>query len=109
MAPLAGASYTVNNYDVHTYLIKFSTRKTTAEAKVQQYLNDNDGCQDFIALKEYYEGTGVNYFDILKVEQIIELLQYSGERNPHMWWAKLRYNLILHLLLCTERRLPSIL
>ena len=56
-----------------------------AEAKVQQYLNDNNGRQDFIALKEYCEGRGVNSFDILKAEQVIEILHYSGEKKPHMW------------------------
>ena len=62
------------------------SRNETAEAKIQNLAQYNDGCRDFIALKEHYEGVGVHSKDITKAVDIIDNLYYSGEKPPHMWW-----------------------
>jgi len=68
MAPLAGPSYLVDAAEVHTYITKFVAGNHTAEAKVQPHLLLDNGRTDFIALKDHYEGVGVNSIDILKAD-----------------------------------------
>ena len=43
---------------------------------------------DFIALKNHYKGVGVHAIDIVKDDNIIQNLFYSGKKNPHMWWGE---------------------
>ena len=58
---------------------------TAEEANMIQNAHKNNGRLDFIALKNHYEGVGVHAIDIVKADNIIQDLLYSGEKNPHMW------------------------
>ena len=40
---------------------------------------------DFIALKNHFEGLGIHAIDIVKADNIIQYLFYSGEKKPHIW------------------------
>jgi len=94
MAPLAGPSYLVDASEVHTCITKFVAGNYTTEAKVQPHLLLNNDRTDFIALKDYYGGVGVNSIGILKADQILEMLHYTGEKKPHMWWAEFEIQMI---------------
>ena len=50
----------------------------------------NDGRLDFTALKNHYEVVGVHSIDIIKADNIIQYLFYSGEKKPHMWWDEFK-------------------
>jgi hypothetical protein len=66
MAPLEGEMYAIDSADVHTYVVNFVAGNETAETKVQSYRDQNDGRQDYIALKQHYEGVGLHALDIAK-------------------------------------------
>ena len=65
-APLTSQAFTTDASKVHTYIIKFTTGNTTAEAKMIPHANKNNGQLDFIALKNHYEGTGVHAVTIVQ-------------------------------------------
>ena len=65
MAVLTGTAFEVGSAEVHTYLIKFISGNNAAESKIQRNDRHSNGCLDYIALKEHYEGVGVNAKDIL--------------------------------------------
>ena len=48
---------------------------------------------DFIALNNYYEGVGVHAIDIVKADNIIQDLFYSGKKMPHRWWDEFKRQL----------------
>ena len=48
---------------------------------------------DIIALKEHYEGVGINAVDITEAQRVIDSLFYSGEKKPHMWWTEFEHQL----------------
>ena len=50
------------------------------------HAHENNGRLDFKALREHYEGIGVNSINVIKVEETLKNLFYAGERKPHMWW-----------------------
>ena len=70
-APLTGQVYLTNAAEVHTYIIKFTSGNTVAEAKMVQNAQKNDGILDSIALKNHYEGVGVHAIYIVKSDKII--------------------------------------
>ena len=88
MTPHTGEAYTNDNLEVHTYITYFISGNSTAEAKLISHGRQNDGRADWIALKEHFEGVGVNSMEITKAEHTINFLFYSGEKKPHMWWGE---------------------
>lgn len=87
-APLTGDAFKVDAAEVHTYLVNFMAGNNTAEVKMLPYADNHNGRLDFKALKDHYEGVGVNAVNILKAEETIRNLFYSGEKKPHMWWEE---------------------
>mmetsp|Transcript_12713 Transcript_12713/g.18111 ORF Transcript_12713/g.18111 Transcript_12713/m.18111 type:complete len:460 (-) Transcript_12713:4106-5485(-) len=87
-APLNGEAYLIDAAEVHMYIVNFITGNSTTEAKILPHAEANDERLDFIALKDHYEGVGINSIDILKADNIIDTLFYSGEKKPHMWWEE---------------------
>ena len=100
MAPLMGESYNTDNAEVHTYLIHFISGNSVAEAKIIAHGATNDGREDFMSLKNHFEGVGINALEITKAEQIINNLFYSGEKKPHMWWAEFEKELSQAFAIC---------
>ena len=88
MAPLNGESFVTDNREVHTYIMHFIAGNAVAEAKIVAHGHDEDGRRDYLALKEHYEGVGVNALEITKAEHTINNLYYVGEKPPHMWWSE---------------------
>jgi hypothetical protein len=88
MAALDGEAFTIDAADVHTFIVNFISGNETAEAKIQAYEAQNNGRLDYIALKEHYEGVGLHALDIMKAENTLNTLFYSGEKKPHMWWEE---------------------
>jgi hypothetical protein len=87
-APLEGTAFITDAAEVHTYIIKFIAENgDTAESKVQATTGYNNGRLDFIALKEHYEGIGVNVLDVTRADRLLETLFYLGEKKPMMWWG----------------------
>jgi hypothetical protein len=66
MALLEGKVYAIDSADVHTYIVNFVAGNETAETIIQSYGDQDDGRQDYIALKQHYEGVGVHALDITK-------------------------------------------
>ena len=87
-APLTGDAYQIDNSEVHTYMVYFISGNSTAEARITAHGQNNDGRADFIALRQHYEGIGVNALEVSKAENVINSLFYSGEKKPHMWWSE---------------------
>ena len=87
-APLYGDAYSTDNSEVHTYIVYFTRGNSVAESKITSHGGNQNGRDDFIALKEHYEGVGINSVEVNKAENIIANLFYSGEKKPHMWWAE---------------------
>ena len=92
-APLNGPAFQTDAAEVHTYLAKFIAGNSVAEAKVQANIDQKNGRIDFISLRDHYEGVGVNAVDIIKADNTLESLFYSGEKKPHMWWDLFEQNL----------------
>ena len=85
-APVWGTAFKVDAAEVHTYLVNFTSGNSIAEVKMLPYAHENNGRLDFKALKEHYEGVGVNSINVIKAEETLKNLFYAGERKPHMWW-----------------------
>ena len=85
-APLHGDAYVTDAAEVHTYLINFMSNNPTAEVKMLPHADENDGRLDYLALTQHYEGVGVLGVNVLKAEETLKSLFYSGEKKPAMWW-----------------------
>ena len=88
MCILDGESYNSDNLEVHTYITHFISGNSVAEAKITAHGKVNNGRADYIALKDHFEGVGVNALEITRAEEIIRTLFYTGEKKPHMWWSE---------------------
>ena len=86
MAPLDGEAFKTDASEVHTYLMNFIAGNATAETKILPHASENDGRKDIMSLIEHYEGVGIHSINVIKAEDIITSLFYSGEKKPHMWW-----------------------
>ena len=83
---MTGEAFTADASEVHTYIVNFTAGNETAESKLLAIADQNNGPLDFKALQEHYEGVGINSIAIRDADNVIEKLQYSGERRPTMWW-----------------------
>ena len=92
-APLQGRAFNHDAPKVHSYIIRFISEKNFAEQKVLPFKDDNNGRMDFIALRDFYEGVGVNARATLSTEADLQDMFYAGEKPPHMWWDKFEIRL----------------
>ena len=53
--------------EVHTYIIKLTSGNPVSEAKMIHNAHKNDGILDFIALKNHYEGVGMDAYSFIMV------------------------------------------
>ena len=87
-APLTGVEFVADSSEVHTYIVKFIAGNETAEAKVLPHSNQLNGRLTYRALRDHYEGIGINAIDIIKAETTLNTLTYLGEKKPYMYWEK---------------------
>lgn len=85
-APITGNAFTIDAAEVHLYITKLTSGNTNAEAKLLSLIDDHNGRADVQALKDHYEGIGINSVNLLKADEILAKLFYAGEKKPHMWW-----------------------
>ena len=85
-APLNGEAFNNDAQEVSTYITNFMSGNQVAESKLLAHADEHNGRLDYIALKEHYEGVGINAVEILKADKVIATLHYNGEKKPHMWW-----------------------
>ena len=85
-APVWGEAINVDAAEVHMYLVNFMSGNNVAEVKMLPHAHRTSGRLDFKALREHYEGVGVHSINVVKAEETIKSLFYSGEKKPHMWW-----------------------
>ena len=80
MTSLNGSAFEVDSAEVQTYITKFISGNDTAESKIQSHTLITNGRGDYIA-PNHFEGVGLNSVDILKANNILERLMYTGENN----------------------------
>ena len=85
MAPLHGSVYNTDAAEVHTYIVKFIEGNVTAEAKIRSHSNQGNGRDDFMALKDHYEGVGFHAIAVTRAEDTISSMYYSGEKFQMNW------------------------
>ena len=90
LAPLRGEYFATDADEVHTYIVNFITENLTAENKILPYMAQNSGRVDFKSLKCHYEGFGKNTRAVLRDEDDIQGLFYSGEKHSHRWWEEFK-------------------
>ena len=95
MTRLEGDIFALDAAEVHTYIMRFITGNSVAEAKVLSHNNQGNGRADYIALKQHYEGVGFHSIEIQQAERTLQSLYYAGEKKPLMDWAKFEKELNL--------------
>lgn len=103
MAPLTGDAFTIDAAEVHTYLTRFMSGNTVAETKMLPNASNANGRSDYMALKDHFEGVGINSVTVLKADEIIRTLFYSGEKKPHMWWDEFERQLTYAFAICEKK------
>lgn len=93
-APLEGEVYASDARSVHLYLMKLICGNKVAEQRILPTRGKQNGRVDYQALMQYFEGIGANKISIRDAEKDICNLYYTGERHPHMWWAKFETKII---------------
>lgn len=86
MAPLRGEAFVIDAAEVHTLIVNFITGNETAEVKIKEHEDENNGRLDYIALRDHYEGVGILANEITAAEYTIKTVHYVGEKRPYMWW-----------------------
>lgn len=78
-APLHGRIFSTDTVKVHAFITRLISENSVAEQKILPLKDKADGRRDFIALKDFYEGVGVNAKALLAAEADIQDMFYSGE------------------------------
>ena len=94
-APLEGEAFIADASEVHTYIVNITAGNETAESKLLSISDQSNGRLDIKALREHFEGVGINAITIRDADNVIENLQYTGERKPTMWWDEFERKLTM--------------
>ena len=87
-APLNGEAFDIDSAEVHTYIVNFISTNNVAEAKILGIAEQRNGREDYIRLRDHYEGVGIYAIAIKEADKVIENLIYNGEKKPQMWWEE---------------------
>ena len=77
---LVGHSFTTDTTEVHTYIVRFTSGNTVAEAKMVAHAVENNGRFDFMALKDHYKGYGLHAENTVQADKVLNGLFYSDEK-----------------------------
>ena len=91
--PLQGRVLNHDASKVHSYIIILISENTVSEQKVLLYNDNTNYRENFLALKDLYEGVGANDKAVLAAESDIQEMFYAGENNPHMLWDEFEIRL----------------
>ena len=80
-APLAGQVFTTDAAEGHTYIVRFTSGNTIAEAKMVAHTAENNGHINFIALKDHYERFGVHTVNAVKTDKVLNNFFIKVKRN----------------------------
>jgi len=86
MDPLVSEAFTIDAAEVFTLIVKFIASNEVAKSKIRPHTNTSNGCEAFKALVAHYEGVRLHSIDIIKADEVLASLFYSGKKHPHMWW-----------------------
>ena len=67
-----------------------------AEAKMVVHAAENNGCIEFMELKDQYDGVGVHTVNLVHDDKLLKLF-FSGENKPHMWWDEFERHITIAL------------
>ena len=84
--PLDGEAFNADASEVHTYIVNFIAGNEISESEIMAFADQANGRLDFKTLQDHYEGVGINAIAIKEADDVIENLQYTGERKPTIWW-----------------------
>ena len=71
--------------EVHLYIIRLISENNIAKQKVFPYADNANVQEDFLDIKDFYEGAGENAKIVLAADNNIQELFYAGEKKPHTW------------------------
>ena len=98
-ASLTGPSYEIDSTKVHAFIQTRIMGNDEAEATIKPHENIHDGRNDWKALKEHYEGSGIFARDIIQAENDLASMIYTGEKKSTMYWTlfETRLNWAFHV------------
>ena len=89
-APLVGNEPTNDVAELHTYIGRFTAGNTVAEAKMIANAVESNGRIDFMALKDHYEGAGVNAVNVVQDDKVLNAFFIQVKRNHTCGGTSLR-------------------
>ena len=89
-APLTGQAFTIDDAEVHTFILNFITQNDEAKSIIKIFENKRNGRKDWITLKTHYEGQCIYANRISKTDTYLNNLLYAGDKKPHMWWIEFK-------------------
>ena len=78
--------FTHDAYKVHYNIIILISDNTVSEQKVFPNKDNENGREELLTLKDFYEGLGANAKFLPAAENDIKQLFDSVKNNPHMRW-----------------------
>ena len=89
-ASLVGQVFTTDAAEVRTYIFRFTSGNTVAEAKMIANAVESNGRIDFMALKDHYEGAGVNAVNVVQDDKVLNAFFIQVKRNHTCGGTSLR-------------------
>ena len=85
-APLVGQAFMTDAAELHTYIVRFTSGNVVAEANMVAHAAENNGFLEFMALKDHYEGVGMQAVNALQADKVLNIFFNLDEKKPHIWW-----------------------
>ena len=80
-ATLFGQVFPTDAAEIHTYSVRFTSGNTVAEAKMVAHAAENNGCLDFMALKDHYKVVGVHTVNTVQADKLLGSFFIQVRRN----------------------------
>ena len=69
-APLVGHEFKTDAAEVHTYIVRFTSGNTVAEANMVAHAAENNCFLDFMLLKDHYRGVGLHTVNAVQSDKV---------------------------------------
>ena len=68
---LVGQAFTTDAAVVCTYIVRFASGNTVAEAKMVSHAAESNGCLDFNAIKDHYKDVSVHAVNVVQADKVL--------------------------------------
>ena len=77
-------AFNIDSSEVFVLIVKFIVGNEMTETKIRLHVSTSNYKKTFKVLVAHYKAVGLHFIDIIKTDEVINFLLYTGKKKPRI-------------------------